>query len=146
VKEIEALTAIPYPTPYMQGLFPSLGVNLTQLENLVNMPSTDDASGHRQMLNTLNDSLITHHEALALFLAHPTRRLLDLLMTAVVQAEEATGWLIRHPLASPFATPHDSGNELFCERVRKGIADWRLSVHLSSVYHDLDELPVKPIH
>ncbi len=57
----------------------------TQLENLVNMPSTDDASGHRQMLNTLNDSLITHHEALALFLAHPTRRLLDLLMTAVVQ-------------------------------------------------------------
>ncbi len=28
MKEIEALTAIPYPTPYMQGLFPSLGGNL----------------------------------------------------------------------------------------------------------------------
>ena len=139
-------SAIPYPTPYMQGLFPSLCVNLAQLRDLVQPVPNADADGHRLRLAILNDLLSTHYDALALFLAHPTRRLSDLLLAAVIRAEEATGWLIEHPPASQTAAPHDFSYPAICERLRRGVADWRLSINLKAVYHDLDELPLETVH
>jgi hypothetical protein len=130
----------------MQGLFPSLCANLVQLGDLVKPASEAHAHDHRQRLATLNDLLIGHYEALALFLAHPTRRLSDLLLAAVIRAEEATGWLIEHPPASQTAAPHDFSYPAICERLRRGVADWRLSINLKAVYHDLDELPLETFH
>jgi hypothetical protein len=137
---------VPYPTPYLQGLFSSLCADLLQLEGCVHLSTAPGGDVHRQMIGTLTELFTSHDEALALFLAHPTRRLSDLLLTAVTQAEQALGWLKEHPIDSPFGVPSDSSYVAIGERLRRGISDWRLSIVLQRVYYDLDEEPVEAIH
>ncbi len=139
-------TAIPYPTPYLQGLFPSLRAELAQLEDCVRLASGMDGRDHRRMIAIVDRLLTAHYESLALFLAHPTRRLSELLLTAVTQAEEALAWLLDHPPAPPIATPSDFSYAGIGERVRRGIADWRLSIVLHRTYYDLDQVPVEALH
>lgn len=143
---LESNTAVPYPTPHLQGLFPSVCATLTQLDAVVTLARATDKRVHRRMLINLDELLSAHYEVLALFLAHPTRRLSDLLSIAVTSAEEAIGWLIDNPPAPPGATPCDFSYPVLCERVRRGIADWRLSIALHRVYYDLDDAPIEAVH
>jgi hypothetical protein len=142
----ELRTPVPYPTPYLQGLFPSLCADLAQLKGLVNLSSMTEGVLHRERIATIAALLSSHDEALALFLAHPTRRLSDLLLTAVTQAQEALTWLKKHPPALPFAIESDSRYVAIGERMRRGISAWRLSIELQCVCHDLDEAPVEAVH
>jgi len=112
----------------------------------VNLSATTDGAIHRVKIADIAKLLATHDEPLALFLAHPTRRLSDLLLGAVTQAEQALRWLKEHPLEPPFTVPADSGYAAISEPLRRGISDWRLSIELERVYRDLEEQPVEVMH
>jgi hypothetical protein len=140
-------TILPYPTPYMEGLFPSLSVELDYLEVLVGTESSSsDALKHGKTIATLRELLAANYSGLALFLAHPTQRLSVLLLTAVAEAETAVRWLLDNrsgQLASP------GFEQLYvacCERVRAGISDWRQSVDLKRMMAELDGWMPETVH
>jgi hypothetical protein len=138
----------------MQTLFPNLYADLEQLGKRVGA-SAANGIHHRAVVELLEDLLSDHYQGLALCLAHPTRRLLAVLVSAVARAENAIGWLIRNPpvsrasapsqasaatgVTAPTAPAYQDDYAVACERIRNGIADWRLALDLCRAFHDLEQ-------
>ena len=84
--------------------------------------------------------------ALSLFLAYPTWRLSAALIKAAADATAAVAWLAQNP-PTDAEIPHLAQEYMACsERIQAGIADWRLSVDLKRVEHDLDCGPAETVH
>jgi len=103
---------------------------------VVTVPMND--MSHARMLDTVDEMFVAADPALSLFLAYPTRRLSSALIKAAADAATAVAWPAQNP-PSNSEIPHlDQEYEVCCERIQSGIADWRLSVDLKRVWHDLD--------
>ncbi len=134
---------IPYPTPHMEGLFPRLSAELDRLRQLlgrqpraITVPMGDMT--HARMLETVHEMFLAPIPALSLFLAHPTKRLSWVMIKAAADASTAMAWLAQNPPTASTITHIDEEYAACCERIRSGIADWRLSVQLKQVWHDLE--------
>jgi hypothetical protein len=140
-------SALPYPTPYMQGLFPSLSVELDYLEVLVGTESlSSDVPKHGKTIATLRELLAANYSGLALFLARPTQRLSVLLLRAVAEAETAVGWLLDNR-SGQLASPGFEQLYVACsERIRAGISDWQQSVDLKRMMAELDGWVPETVH
>ncbi len=100
MREIESSTRVPYPTPYLQGLFRACVWISSNSRGLCVYPP----------------------------------------------AEEALTWLQDHPPELSFGVASDSSYSAIGGRIRRGISDWRLSIHLQQAYYDLDDKHVESIH
>ena len=143
--------SLPYPTPYMEGLFPRLCAELDQLRRMLRDRAAEitvpmEGMTHAIMLETVNAMFINSDPALALFLAHPTRRLSIALIKAAADATAAVAWLAQNPPTSSAISNLDEEYAACCARIQTGISDWRLSVDLKRAEHDLDVAPPETVH
>jgi hypothetical protein len=142
---------IPYPTPHMEGLFPRLCAELDRLRELLGRQPTEITvpmgdMTHPRMLEIVHEMFSAAVPALSLFLAHPTRRLSSVMIKAAADATTAMAWLAQNPPTAS-AIPHiDQEYASCCERIQSGISDWRLSVQLKQVWHDLEVGPPETVH
>ena len=142
---------IPYPTVHMEGLFPRLCAELDQLGELLGEGPFDITvpmgnMTHTRMLATVGAMFVSNHAALALFLAYPTKRLSMALIKAAADAATAVAWFAQNPPTSSALPCLEQEYGACCERIQSGIADWRLSVDLKRVEHDLDVGPPETVH
>ncbi len=147
MKTFPAETILPFPTPYMQGLFPALSVELDNLELLVRKElSIQDRADHERTLATLRDLLAANYAALALFLAHPTQRLSIVLLTEVQSAEAAVAWLLDN---RPPQLASSGCRELYvscCGRIYAGVSNWQQSVDLKRMVAELEGWMPETVH
>ena len=147
MKTFPAETILPFPTPYMQGLFPALSVELDNLELLVRKElSIQDRADHERTLATLRDLLAANYAALALFLAHPTQRLSIVLLTEVQSAEAAVAWLLDN---RPPQLASSGFRELYvacCGRLYAGVSNWQQSVDLKRMVAELEGWMPETVH
>jgi hypothetical protein len=147
MKAFSAEMTVPYPTPYMQGLFPSLSDELDNLEVLLGQELLlEDRTNHRRMLTTLRDLLASNYAALALFLAYPTQRLSVVLLTEVGKADAALGWLLDNRPSQITAAGFEQRYVVCCERIRAGLANWQQSVDLKRMMAELDGWTPERMH
>jgi hypothetical protein len=146
MKSAVAGDPIPYPTPYMEGLFAGLCAEIHRLRGLVGQRTIEitvpmNGMTHSHMLDIVSVMFGRYDPALALFLAYPTKRLSATLIKAAADASTAMAWLAQNP-------PAETHQEYAacCERIQSGISDWRLSVDLKRAEHDLDIGPPETAH
>jgi hypothetical protein len=150
VTDTLASKGVLYPTPYMQQVFPMLQADIWQLRKLVaeHAQCPDGISidrAHGDALDTLEELCEQNYPALGLFLAHPTKRLLPVVLNAATAAVAAVASLMQHPLRMASKTCR-ANYWACCIRLESGVHDWNLSVDLARASHNLEEAVPEALH